>query len=373
MKPACIVLGVCACLRAAAPPAPAGATPSAGSVLLVVNQSDPISRRIAEYYVHKRAIPLANVCRIETPPEETISWEVYRKQVEAPVAACLARGRLAEKILYIVTTLGVPLRVSGPGSGPGGESAALDSELTLLYSRMKGVPFRRAGVVPNPFFKRLDEPFAHPRFPIYLVTRLAGYDFEDVRGLVDRALAARNRGRFVIDLKDDDDKPGNEWLRTAALLLPAARVVFDESTQVLTGQREVIGYASWGSNDPHRRRRLLGFQWLPGAIVTEFVSSNARTFRKPPDTWELGAWENSSGWFAGSPQTMAADYLHEGATGCSGHVDEPYLVQTPRPEYLFPAYYRGRNLAESYYLAIPSLSWQNIVIGDPLCSLGKPR
>jgi len=33
---------------------------------------------------------------------------------------------------------------------------------------------------------------------------------------------------------------------------------------------------------------------------------------------------------------------------------------------------RGRNLAESYYLAIRSLSWQNIVVGDPLCSLGKP-
>jgi hypothetical protein len=33
---------------------------------------------------------------------------------------------------------------------------------------------------------------------------------------------------------------------------------------------------------------------------------------------------------------------------------------------------QGRNLAESYYLVIPALSWQNIVLGDPLCSLGKP-
>ena len=32
----------------------------------------------------------------------------------------------------------------------------------------------------------------------------------------------------------------------------------------------------------------------------------------------------------------------------------------------------GRNLAESYYLAILGLSWQNIVVGDPLCSLGRP-
>jgi uncharacterized protein (TIGR03790 family) len=368
-----IFAGVCACLLAAAPPAPTAAAPSAQNVLLVVNRSDPVSRRIGEYYVHKRHVPLANVCAIETPPRETIAWDAYRKEVEAPVAQCLTRGGLAEQILYIVTTLGVPLRVSGQGAGPGAETAALDSELTLLYSRMKGLAFKRAGAFPNPFFKQRDEPFAHPRFPIYLVTRLAGYSFEDVRGIIDRALAAQNRGRFVIDLKSGDDEPGNGWLRSAAIFLPAPRVVFNESSEVLTGQRDVIGYASWGSNDRRRKLRNLGFQWLPGAIVTEFVSSNGRTFRKPPENWELGTWDDRSSWFAGSPQTMAADYIHQGATGCSGHVDEPYLVQTPRPEFLFPAYYRGRNLAESYYLAIPSLSWQNIVIGDPLCSLGKPR
>jgi uncharacterized protein (TIGR03790 family) len=69
---------------------------------------------------------------------------------------------------------------------------------------------------------------------------------------------------------------------------------------------------------------------------------------------------------------MSADYLHDGVTGASGHVDEPYLHLTPRPEPLFSAYYRGRNLAESYYLAIPGLSWMNVVLGDPLCSIGPP-
>ncbi|HXM45433.1 MAG TPA: hypothetical protein VN924_29620, partial [Bryobacteraceae bacterium] len=68
-------------------------------------------------------------------------------------------------------------------------------------------------------------------------------------------------------------------------------------------------------------------------------------------------------------QTLTADYIHEGATGCSGHVYEPFLEFTPHPDQLFPPYFHGRNLAESYYLAIPGLSWQNIVVGDPLCKL----
>ena len=34
-----------------------------------------------------------------------------------------------------------------------------------------------------------------------------------------------------------------------------------------------------------------------------------------------------------------------------------------------PAYLSGRNLAESYYLALPVLSWQSLIVGDPLCRL----
>ncbi len=75
--------------------------------------------------------------------------------------------------------------------------------------------------------------------------------------------------------------------------------------------------------------------------------------------------------FAGSPQSLTADYIHEGATGASGHVVEPYLHACPRPQILLPAYLGGRNLAESFYLSIPLLSWMNIVVGDPLCRLRK--
>jgi hypothetical protein len=47
-------------------------------------------------------------------------------------------------------------------------------------------------------------------------------------------------------------------------------------------------------------------------------------------------------------------------------VYEPYLETCVRPQYLFPAYVRGLNLAESFYSAIPLLSWQTVVVGDPL-------
>jgi uncharacterized protein (TIGR03790 family) len=340
------------------------------AVLLVVNRASNLSRRIADYYVPKRGIPLTNVCTLEIKPEaEEIAWENYVAQVERPVARCLAKAKLQEQILYIVTSAGVPLKIPGGGQGQASEAGSVDSELTLLYSKMHGKRFQRAGLAPNPFFRQKDQPFTHTRFPIYLVTRLAGYDFDDVKGIIDRSLDARNRGKFVFDLKSSDDSPGNDWLRTAALALPKERVVMDESDKVLTGEKDVIGYAGWGSNDPNRHQRNLGFQWLPGALVSEYVSTDGRTFQRPPAGWNISTWIDPAHWFVGSPQTLTADYIHEGATGCSGHVYEPYLEFTPHPDQLFPAYFRGRNLAESYYVAIPGLSWQNIVVGDPLCRL----
>ena len=163
---------------------------------------------------------------------------------------------------------------------------------------------------------------------------------------------AHNTGKFVIDLREDNDTPGNQWLRAAALLLPKDRVILDDSKTVVMNQKDVIGYASWGSNDKAHTQRFLHFQWLPGAIATEFVSTDARTFQKPPDTWRIGIWADSRDWFAGSPQSMTGDYLLEGASGASGQVDEPYLVFCPRPDYVLPAYFAGRTLAESFYSGI---------------------
>jgi uncharacterized protein (TIGR03790 family) len=367
----CIRIGVLTAL------AVAGSLVGAGpeNVLLVINQSSGISKQIGDYYARRRSIPATNVCRIEAPETEVISRQAYEDRVAAPIAQCLRSKGLTETILYIVTTLGVPLRIDGAGASLQTDIAAVDSELTMLYGDLHGRSHPLKGPAPNPFFAQRDAPFVHSAYPIYLVTRLAGYDLNDVKGLIDRSIGAVNRGKVVLDLPTDQDTMGNDWLRDAAILLPKERVLVDESKEVLYNQKDVIGYASWGSNDAGRKQRMLGFQWLPGAIMTEYVSTNARTFERPPADWNLSTWDlkDRLRWFAGSPQSMIADYIHEGVTGAAGHVFEPYLQYTPRPQHLFPAYLSGRNLAESYYLSIPAVSWMNIVVGDPLCKLPVAR
>ncbi|HEY7338450.1 MAG TPA: TIGR03790 family protein [Bryobacteraceae bacterium] len=342
------------------------------SVLVVANDNSSISRRIADYYMRRRAIPARNLCRIRSTEYQDVARVTYDREIAGPIGACLKSNNLIQSVFYIVTTSGVPLRIDGTG-GMGGNEASVDSELAALYYDLtRGKRHPVEGSLENPFYGKSRVAFGHPQFPMYLVTRLAAYDEEGAERIVDQSMRASNRGKFVVDLNSGDDHAGNNWLRTAAVLLPKDRVIFDESPKVLYNQTDVIGYASWGSNDPHRHRRFVGFHWLPGAIMTEYVSTDGRTFERPPENWNISDWQSRKLWFYRSPQTLTADYILEGATGASGHVYEPYLGMTPRPDLLLPAYYGGRNLAESYYLAIPRLSWQNIVVGDPLCSLGKP-
>ncbi len=72
--------------------------------------------------------------------------------------------------------------------------------------------------------------------------------------------------------------------------------------------------------------------------------------------------------FQGTSQSLTGDLIRDGVTGASGYVAEPFLDGTLRPNVLFPAYVAGFNLIESFYLAIPHLSWTSVVFGDPLCA-----
>ena len=247
---------------------------------------------------------------------------------------CLKNASLQEKVLYIVLTLGTPLKIDGT-KGQMATRSSVDSELALLlYSKLKGAKFDRAGPLRNPFFSARDAPFRHPQFPIYLVTRLAGYDVDDVKRMIDHALTARNTGVFVIDAPSAGGSDGNGWLRAASLLLPPSRVKLDLTPRVLYGEKNVIGYASWGSNDPNRKQRWLHYSGCP-APSPPISSPPTRARSSVRRAIGTSVRVNRS---AIPEQSLSADSIHEGASGASGNVYEPYLTACARPEYLLRAY-----------------------------------
>lgn len=348
---------------------------SAENVLVVINDLSTASVRIGEYYAGKRSVPAENILRLSLKPDEEISRADYELRIETPVENWLASRSAQDRILYIVLTKGIPHRVSGT-AGRAGTLASVDSELTLLYRRLAGQAVAPAGPVPNPYFlgeAPLDKakPFTHESQDIYLVTRLDGFTVAEVYALIDSGNAPAQEGKIVLDGKAAIQEKGNQWLEAAAETLRSTgfrdRVVFDSTSEVVRDQNDVLGYYSWGSSDPAMTGRERGLGFVPGALAATFVSTDARTFTEPPRDWTIGTWDNRKGYFAGSPQSLTGDTIRQGVTGAAGQVAEPYLDGVIRPQILFPAYLAGFNLAESFYLSMPYLSWRTVVVGDPLC------
>lgn len=354
---------------------------TARNVAVVVNMASQDSQRVAEHYISRRQVPAENIIRIRTASDETISRELYLATIENPIAAALTRQRLQDRVLYLVLTKGVPLRIAGT-LGQDGTMSSVDSELTLLYRKLTGQTVPVPGRIDNPYFlgsrpPAQARPFSHRQHDVLLVSRLDAFTVEEALALVDRAQAPTTQGRVVLDqrkrFEDLFNAAGDDLLESAADRLSdlghGERVVLEDSPSAARVLEPVLGYYSWGSNDPNNRRRSVGLGFVPGSLAAALVSTDARTFEPPPTTWRPGGdAKDKSTWFGGSPESLVGDAIREGVTGVAGHVAQPFVDSMVRPDILFPAYVSGFNLIEAFYLAIPHLGWQTLVIGDPLCA-----
>ena len=347
---------------------------SGGNLLVVANSEVPESVEIADYYAAKRSLPAGQVLRLKITKGNEIPHPSYAAQIERPIAEWLAAHGAYDRILYIVLTKGVPLRIAGT-VGASGTTASVDSELSLLYRKLLKVPIRLSGPEKNPYF--LDQaaiasakPFTHKDHDIFLVARLDGFTIADVKALIDRGASPSQNGVILLDRRFElKPTPTNDFLKRAADAIEKVepgrqRAVLNSGIVNRTEERPVLGYYSWGANDRSSKvGRAPQVHFSPGAIGGMFVSGDARTMQTPPDTWRPGVNE-----FAGSKQSLTGDLIRGGITGVAGQVAEAFLESAVRPQVLFPAYLSGFNLIESFYLAMPAVSWQTVVIGDPLAA-----
>ena len=355
--------------------ATAASAQSAENVAVVINDNSPDSQRIGEHYAKTRALPESNIIRIRTSSEETVDRATYVSTIEAQISAAIRRAGLQDRLLYIVLTKGVPIRIDGT-AGLDGTISSVDSELTLLYRRMTGQGVSPAGKIDNPYFLGDREiatalPFSHRAHDIYLVTRIDAFTADQAISLIDKAQKPGTEGRIVLDQGDTDaTRRNNQWIAQAAKRLndqgQQDRALIEATTKPARDVSPVLGYYFGSAADPDTWKRSMGMGFVPGSIAATLFSSDARTFRQPPDAWAPIVTNNPGSFFAGSGDPLIGDLIRDGVTGVAGQVSEPFLLGAVRPDILFPAYLAGFNLAEAFYLAMPTLSWKAVVVGDPL-------
>jgi uncharacterized protein (TIGR03790 family) len=90
------------------------ATLHPGQLVIVANENDPDSMDVARHYAKQRGVPLSHIVRMDLPLKETIRRTDYEKYLAEPLKAALVSKGLAATTRFIVTTYGVPLRITKP-------------------------------------------------------------------------------------------------------------------------------------------------------------------------------------------------------------------------------------------------------------------
>ena len=211
----------------------------------------------------------------------------------------------------------------------------------------------------------------------YLVTRLSGYSVTDVTNSIARSLNIQvNKTTDTIVL--DGTPSGFDY---PAYHLFGTNIIYDHASNILgnagftiaysredaaitnlpNGQR-VLSYSSSGthsppstplSNNPQYINDVLQFNYAPGAIFNTYESFNGSDFNNP----------------AHGNQGMVADFIRQGGTLGFGHVFEPFTIAVAYEDFYLPDLLtNGLTWAEAAYGSIPFLSWENVIIGDPLAT-----
>ena len=195
-------------------------------------------------------------------------------------------------INYLVSTKGVPLRING-----GNNKASFDQEMSLVggsYDAEIGTDWWGSHGYGPLAGKELKE-FTRDEYGFFLVTRLTGYTVETALELIEKANNSYgSRGTHVLDLATNRNDTGykfwNDDLYVTNSTLNGTKnlpVIFDEETEFLTNMSNVIGYASWGSND--------------GNWNYNYLSNGG--FDTTDNSWSSG----SRYWDASSPNVASGD------------------------------------------------------------------
>lgn len=358
----------------------AGADDEATRVVVVANERDAESVALARYYMAARGIPADNLVALQMPSAETINRDEFITTILDPLRARLAAtgwldgiisdlrdefGRrrfvgTGNRISYLVLCRGVPLRIgqndewaasARPGTNPGllVNASSVDSELSTMA--MSGTALN--GQIPNPLF-RLDANRHFAPDPVVRVARLDGPSAQAARDLVDNAIAAEQSGlagRAYVDLSGWNPM-GDDWLERIATSLDAAGfdvdIDRDKPTMPATARFDApalyFGWYDWNLSGP---MALPDFRFPSGAIAVHIQSFSAETLRSDSKSW-------------------CGPLVARGATATLGNVFEPYLGFTHRLDLFLGALLEGRTFGDAGYHSTPVLSWQAVLVGDPL-------
>ncbi len=346
---------------------PAAQALEPSQVVVVYNADSVLSSRSAQRYALLRRIPASQLVALSEVKGGHISRMDFEEKVRLPLLqVAKARGWRwpagysgHKRILAIVLMPDLPLGIRATprpkGTPPPAkmqeEHAAVDSELMLL-----GGNYPAAGALANPCYGK-EVSLGRDLPPVLAVCRIDGPNAACISRMIEDPVKVEPRGLWGWTVVDQGGpyKEGDAWLAEVAKLASAAgQPLFHETSKATLAEafplmKDTAVYFGWytnPANGPFHPSSPGGFQFAPGAVAVHLHSSSASSV-KDATRW-VGA------------------LLNRGAAVTAGNVFEPYLGPSLHFDVFYNRLLKGYSVAEAALMASPVLSWQCIILGDPL-------
>jgi uncharacterized protein (TIGR03790 family) len=366
---------------------------SPSDIIILANSNARESVDLAKYYAGKRAIPEKNIIALPMPADETITYGMYVMYIYNPLHKWLVDNRFLAETLpstdafgrihghvvsnsigYIVICQGVPLRIQDDDSfnndanklafaravTPRGNVqsisnglllhsfACVDSEIAAMAADMNPV----LGFIQNPMYRKAVTNNID-KLRIIKTSRLGGSSYTAARSLVDSAIEGEKNGlsgRVYID-KGGPYALANQWLDDIA-----------DAFAKRDWDVEVEATKNTFGADARFDAPAIYFGWYTTYANGPFVEPGMRF---PPGAIAMHLHSFSATSLASKTQWTSA-IVDRGAAGTIGNVYEPTLSLTHDFKIIAQAIFGGWTFCDAAWASMPALSWQGVILGDPL-------
>jgi uncharacterized protein (TIGR03790 family) len=306
----------------------------AEELAVVVNDDDPLSLRIGEYYIQARGIPEENLLHVSFPLGKTNMHPKHFTRLRQE----LLHKTPAHIQAYAITWI-APYRVN---------CMSITSALAFGYDTAWCSKRKCASTRFNPYYD-YDGTTPYTDLSVRPSISIAAKSFHDAKVLIDRGIAADGTlPQGTAYLMSTSDKQRNVRARDYRLTYHVMRDWF--KTQVLKGDalmdRDDVMFYFTGKTHIDG---LDSLTFLPGALADHLTSSG--------------------GVLTGRKQMSALRWLEAGASGSYGTVVEPcnHLGKFPEPRLVMGHYTHGDTLLEAYWKSVQQPG-EGIFIGEPLAA-----
>jgi len=307
---------------------------------LLVNDNDPDSITIGEYYQTRRQIPSANIVHLNITVKIQLTsneFAVLKSQVDKALPRTVQALAIAWTIPFRVECNSITSAFAvGYMDGPCKTSTCGWANSSKYYNSSSIAPFTDFNMRP--------------------AMMLAGLTVDQTKALIDRGIASDgtnpNGSAYIMNTTD-------RVRSLRAEIFPLMNLGYHLSSYV-NAQIKTANYIN-GTKDA-----LFYFQ---GLASVNFIDTN----QFPPGA--VGDHLTSfGGILVNSSQMSALQFIAGGTTGTFGTVTEPcaYAQKFPDPSIMISYYTKGETLIEAYWKSILQ-TFQGVFVGEPLANPWKQK